>query len=387
MFKSLLNPSNYTDSHLFLKEKIELFPCLWNLVCLKSTHLPEVGSYFLTRVVDAELIVYRDKDNISCFSNICPHRGSPLVSAARGKLPRFSCPYHGIVFNAKGHFQSTGSASYFCSSEQKNCQLDNLSLKQYSVQVVGDFVFVSLNPKVSLDEQFEEEILNALMNINIDTRYASGTWEEAFNWKLNYENVNDGLHPMYVHPSTFGPLMNFSKDIYSASKSFANDDLNKLPFDTCAIKDLSISSLSGIVVSDRLNRNEPWWKTQIDTTIFYEERYVNIFLFPNTNLCSIGGTHFIRQRYNPSSVERFIYELDVFLPPLKKSFIAAPLLKRIFELECDVIAEDSDILSRLQNNLSQINNPETMLSHGDYEDRIMRLMMFYNKFFESGSLV
>jgi phenylpropionate dioxygenase-like ring-hydroxylating dioxygenase large terminal subunit len=48
------------------------------------------------------VILFKFKNEIGAFTNICPHRGSRLKTENRGNQV-FNCIYHGWAFNAKGN--------------------------------------------------------------------------------------------------------------------------------------------------------------------------------------------------------------------------------------------------------------------------------------------
>ena len=69
-----------------------------------ETELSEPASYVLAEVAGQRAIVVRGRDGVvRAFHNVCKHRGTPVVEAACGSLPRFQCPYHSWIYDLEGH--------------------------------------------------------------------------------------------------------------------------------------------------------------------------------------------------------------------------------------------------------------------------------------------
>ena len=72
--------------------------------------LPRPGSYIVrpVEVANASLLITRSKDGeIGAFHNVCPHRGTQLVTDADGGIrSSFTCPYHAWTFGNDGQLRS-----------------------------------------------------------------------------------------------------------------------------------------------------------------------------------------------------------------------------------------------------------------------------------------
>lgn len=376
MKETLQNPSFYSSSEAFRTEML-LHERIWHCVGFVGALLPHKDSFIRVKIVNRDVLVVRNGNIFSAFLNICPHRGGPFTLKDRGKLSTFTCMYHGLNFAKDGKFNATNSAHEFCENPANYFQLDCLKLTQVPLEICGEAIFLSIQPALKLADQFDNDLLEQLSLLKVDHQYVFSAWTEPFNYKLNYENVNDPLHVPHVHQATFMQMLDYDGHIHKNQK---NIDFNP-SHSKYLLKDKttpSISELSGLAFT-RIDRDPPWWSNLInDSPNFEDDKYINFFLFPGTNLFSVGGTHFGLQRYNPINSEEFIYELSYFLPPMANAFEAAPVLKELFEAELDTIKEDSAILKSVHINMKQIHDPQNQLFHGDYEKKISKLSSYYN---------
>jgi hypothetical protein len=134
------------------------------------------------------------------------------------------------------------------------------------------------------------------------------------------------------------------------------------------LRDLSFKRLAD------LNHPTPWWREKLKITQ-PERTYQNIFLFPNTNFCSVSGAHYVIQQYLPRTPTSFDYILTAALPEKSTRFDSTVLLSSIIKSERAVIDEDDLILSKVQANL-EAGLAQGHFSHGDYETPIMEQLSF-----------
>jgi phenylpropionate dioxygenase-like ring-hydroxylating dioxygenase large terminal subunit len=279
---------------------------------------------------------------IHALENVCPHRGGPFVLDDLGESP-VVCKYHGLSFHGNGSFKASASADWFCKDSPYD-ELDCLAIKKFRTKEIGEFVFVSLGNDVAFEDQFNDEMIMEMQKIKFHPHFGQAKWEEQFNWKLNFENIKDPLHIYYIHPKTFGHLLAFNSESYISRFAKSNKDLEgkKIEVSPKCLQDMSFMGYS-----NAMDRPRVWWESDIEN-LYREQSYVNFYFFPSTNFYSVGGTHFARQTYDPSGPSSFNYSLEVYLPALTKKISAAPLIKRLMEIEKVVIDEDSIILKEVK---------------------------------------
>ncbi len=106
----------YYQDDYFELEREAIFKRSWlhiGHVC----ELPEPGSFMVREIeiAEASILVTRDSDGIiRAFHNVCPHRGTQLVTdPSEGKRSSFTCPYHAWTFNADGALRSATVSQLF----------------------------------------------------------------------------------------------------------------------------------------------------------------------------------------------------------------------------------------------------------------------------------
>jgi phenylpropionate dioxygenase-like ring-hydroxylating dioxygenase large terminal subunit len=135
--------------------------------------------------------------------NRCAHRGARVCEAARGNARSFVCPYHGWTYDIDGALRSVPFPDGYRSP---------LTLGLTRVPRVAScrgFIFASLAPdgpgldeflgpmRASFDDFVERAPAGAV-------EVAGGVFKHVYrgNWKLVWENLNDGVHPAFVHASS-----------------------------------------------------------------------------------------------------------------------------------------------------------------------------------------
>ena len=66
--------------------------------------VPSPGDYFLVEIDVESVIVVRGQDNeLRALVNVCRHRGSLVCLEAVGNTRKFTCPYHGWMYDIDGN--------------------------------------------------------------------------------------------------------------------------------------------------------------------------------------------------------------------------------------------------------------------------------------------
>ena len=100
--------------------------------------------------INEPLLLINKKDRITCLSNVCTHRGNILCSNSNNSR-NITCKYHGRTFNLKGCILS---AIGFEDAKKFPSKTDNLSI--IKTQTWKNFIFVSLKPKINIEEIFHD---------------------------------------------------------------------------------------------------------------------------------------------------------------------------------------------------------------------------------------
>jgi phenylpropionate dioxygenase-like ring-hydroxylating dioxygenase large terminal subunit len=193
--------SDYIDKNLIKSEVNKIFYDHPVPIAL-SAELKENNSYKATKAIDTPVLVTRDKDGIvRAFINICKHRGAPVCSEGSGNKSRFSCTYHGWMYDNKGQLINIFKSDTFGDIDATKIKLTELFCEERS-----GFIWVCLNPDIryNLDEWmdgFDKELDDIdLKNWHI----FSNIKLDGPRWKICWDGYLDGYHHHMVHPDTVG---------------------------------------------------------------------------------------------------------------------------------------------------------------------------------------
>ena len=198
-----LPPLCYTDAGFYRFEKEALFAREW--LCVgRAEWVREAGDYFTTRIADEPVIVARTRGmELRAMSAVCQHRAM-LVAEGHGNTAGFVCPYHHWTYGLDGRLVGAPAMN-------KTCDFDKAEwgLPAFRVEVWQGFVFINLDK----DAAPLAPRLTALADVLAPFEMAGLTGPRpgppaayAWNWKVMFENNNDGYHANRLHR---GPLHDF----------------------------------------------------------------------------------------------------------------------------------------------------------------------------------
>jgi phenylpropionate dioxygenase-like ring-hydroxylating dioxygenase large terminal subunit len=210
--KDLVQPDRvhravYTDPALFELEMEKLFGRAWLIVGHES-QVREPGDFFTTRLGREPVIVIRHTDgSVRALVNRCAHRGARVCEAAGGNARQLVCPYHGWTYGSDGTLRSVPVPDGY---ERPLPDTEELGLARVPrAASYRGFLFASL----AADGPTLPEFLGPLRGSFDDfverapageVEVAGGVFKHAYdgNWKLVLENLNDAIHPAWVHASS-----------------------------------------------------------------------------------------------------------------------------------------------------------------------------------------
>ena len=93
----------YTDPARYELERRHVLGARW-LLAGRSEQIPDAGSWLTYEGHGETIVVSRQRDgSVSAFHNVCAHRGAAIVTGLAGcGARRFTCPYHGWVYDTRG---------------------------------------------------------------------------------------------------------------------------------------------------------------------------------------------------------------------------------------------------------------------------------------------
>ena len=100
---STLDSQFYTSESIYQKSIKNIFQKSWQFITHKTT-LKKNNIYpfnFLSDSINEPLVLSINNSNITCFSNVCTHRGH-IINKKTCQLNKMTCEYHGRTFNLNG---------------------------------------------------------------------------------------------------------------------------------------------------------------------------------------------------------------------------------------------------------------------------------------------
>ena len=185
----------YTDPEVYKLELEKIIYRNWILVG-HATEFPEPGDFRVFNVAGESAIIVRGSDGtMKGFANVCRHRGSLVCLEEMGHADKFSCPYHGWMYDIDGKlFAARDMASDF--------DKDSHALKPVSVDVVHGLVFVSFTDNPPSLEGCKRDLAEPMAMFDFENLKVAArkTYDIPANWKLSIENYQECYHCATAHP-------------------------------------------------------------------------------------------------------------------------------------------------------------------------------------------
>ena len=197
-----LPPACYTSEAFYRFEQEALFNHEW--LCVgREAQLKEPGDYFTTRIIGEPLLLTRTRaGEIKAMSAVCQHRAM-LVAEGSGNARGFVCPYHHWVYALDGELVNAPAMERTCEFDKAGVRLPPLA-----VEVWQGFIFVNFDRDAAPLAPRLAVVAGAIANYDLGgaTTLAPITGQFPWNWKVMFENNNDGYHASKLHR---GPLHDF----------------------------------------------------------------------------------------------------------------------------------------------------------------------------------
>ena len=326
------------------------------------------AKYRLVNTPFGDVIVSSDGNNPAAFYNKSMHRGHQLIQSKRfeGDL---ICPYHGWHYDSKGGLVEPGVLANI-PGDQKfygigRHDYNGKSIQNLAAARVGDLVFINAGEKPSpIERQFKPHVIEALelSRDKLGDIFLEVSIELKFNWKLIFENLRDGLHPLYLHKETLNKEVDFS-----FIKSFRPSQRKTIE----NIDEISSFSRDGFV------RNIDAPHTSNFEKLDDKNMYLNWLLFPYTHIASPDGCALLGiENYVPISVHKTRLDLTLCITRSHGRASPIPILHRWFQKSSMVFKEDFDAVESIQRNSQN----SRMSQHlGMYENRNISIAEWMEK--------
>ncbi|MDB5446721.1 MAG: Rieske (2Fe-2S) domain protein [Phenylobacterium sp.] len=192
----------YTDAAFYEFEKEALFNHEW--LCVgREDWVRQPGDYFTTQVVGEPIVVARARDGVvRAMSSVCQHRAM-LVAEGKGNTRGFVCPYHHWVYGLDGRLVNAPAMERTCDFDKKSVRLP-----EFKVETWLGFLFINFDPDAAPLAPRLTKVADAIAGYDLANAESATTMtgQFAWNWKVMFENNNDGYHASKLHQ---GPLHDF----------------------------------------------------------------------------------------------------------------------------------------------------------------------------------
>ena len=193
-------PDRYHDRDFAALEWEKVFAKSWLVACPVSD-VREAGDFAKFDIGPESFIVVRGDDgDVHAHYNVCPHRGSRLVTNDTGALSSFTCPFHSWKFNLEGENVAVTDAETF--RPEVLCHDRNLT--SVRCEVAAGLVFISMDPAIRPLKEWLAPILLQLELYQIDrmnvVQHRKSDW--GANWKGGVDAFAETYHLHAVHPQT-----------------------------------------------------------------------------------------------------------------------------------------------------------------------------------------
>tara|TARA_B100000446_G_scaffold151288_1_gene146083 strand:+ start:477 stop:1643 length:1167 start_codon:yes stop_codon:yes gene_type:complete len=186
----------YTSEEFLDFERRALFDHEWLCVGLAS-EIPRPGDWFTKTVNGEPVIVVRGKDGeVRALSAVCQHRAMQVCEGA-GNDTKFTCPYHHWSYGLDGRLLGAPAMERTGDFDKSDWGLPRLRL-----EIWNGFVFVNFDEEAKQLAPTLSRYAPYLEHYDLENSICPGTFTLEglpWNWKVMFENFNDGYHANRLH--------------------------------------------------------------------------------------------------------------------------------------------------------------------------------------------
>ncbi len=345
---NLIHSSFYSGETIKNQEFEKIFSKVWFFAGMESD-LPENNSFLTLEIFNYPIVIQNFKGELKAFQNICPHRFNKIQTEIKGKRG-FMCQYHNWSFDENGLLKNAPKKESF------DFENDCPKVKSLKLEVVGKFIFVSLNTDAEPIKEYLGVFYEKLLEISevINTNFYFEDDFQKINWKIVVENVIEAYHCPAIHQETlFG--MGFCR------KSETNQEYDKFH---------SVADYPKSDVSIDANRALKY----LDKRKYNHDTFRHFFVFPNLLISSTEGTSIYVGNILPINSENSVLRKRFFDVHFHEDFVPKSAIHGAF-LEMaktsinSILAEDKVVLEEIQKNIPfadayyHLGNEEQRLNH------------------------
>ncbi len=190
----------YTDPVRFELERERVLGRHW-IIAGRSEQIAEAGSWLTFEGHGETVVVTRQPDgSVAGFHNVCQHRGAAIVGELAGcGARRFTCPYHGWVYDTTGDIVGVPEREDF-----DPAHLDGLRAPAVAADEWGGWVWVNLagpDDAPPLLEAIGPEIAADLGRFRMEDMVVHEVveWDVPVSYKAIVDGFNEIYHTKQLH--------------------------------------------------------------------------------------------------------------------------------------------------------------------------------------------
>lgn len=186
----------YTSEEVLAFEREAIYAKEW--LCVgRADRIPNPGDWFTVVLADEPIIVARDKAGvIHAMSAVCQHRAMQICEG-QGNDTKFTCPYHHWIYGLDGRLLGAPAME-----RTEGFEKADFGLPALQVETWQGFVFVNMDPTAPPLAPTLSRYEPYLANYDLSNTVCPGTFtltDLPWNWKVMFENFNDGYHANRLH--------------------------------------------------------------------------------------------------------------------------------------------------------------------------------------------
>jgi phenylpropionate dioxygenase-like ring-hydroxylating dioxygenase large terminal subunit len=197
---STMSRDVYTDPFRFELEREKVLNTSW-LLAARSTDVAKAGDWTTFESHGETVIITRQPNgSLAAFHNVCQHRGPALVGEKQGcGARRFSCPYHGWVYDTTGKLVGVPEREDFSEDHLRDVRAPAVAAGEW-----GGWIWVNLlgpDKAPSLESWIGTEIMSDLGKFKMEDMVVLDVleWDVPVSYKAIVDGFNEVYHVTALH--------------------------------------------------------------------------------------------------------------------------------------------------------------------------------------------
>lgn len=185
----------YVDPDIYELELERIVYRNWILAGHQS-QLPNPGDFKVMKVGRESAIIVRGEDGtIRAFANVCRHRGSLVCLEPQGSARKFTCPYHGWVYDTEGKLVGARDMP-------GDFDRSAHGLHAVACENIHGLILVCFSDDPPSVDNCRAELAEPMAMFDFPNLKVAAYKEYPIpaNWKLSVENYQECYHCATAHP-------------------------------------------------------------------------------------------------------------------------------------------------------------------------------------------